>query len=236
MVQLQYASFLFLRAGYAPRDKRMKSKIAKIFLDDTGSFLGRGEGCLIVSDKKRNVEKYPLFENQIGEIQVKIGNSVSSGALATCAFWNIDFLITTQRGNPVGYLRSIEDDSHVETRIAQYEALNNEKGIDIAKKLVLSKIQGQNELLKKYGLRQQDLIKTKQAVNNVESQNLNTARKKLMSIEGRYTEFYFKQIFPIFPKSLLIQKRKTYKAYDGVNNTINLAYTMLKWTRALINQ
>ena len=33
----------------------------------------------------------------------------------------------------------------------------------------------------------------------------------------------------MFPKSLLIQKRKTYKAYDGINNTINLAYTMLKW-------
>jgi hypothetical protein len=58
-------------------------------LEDAGSFLGRGEGCLIVRDRKGKVEKYPLFEDEIGEIQIRIGNSVSSGPLATCAFWGI---------------------------------------------------------------------------------------------------------------------------------------------------
>jgi len=76
----------------------MKTRTQKIFLDDSGSFLGRGEGCLIVRHKDGKVEKYPLFEDQIGEVQVKIGNSISSAALATCAFWGIDTLILTQRG------------------------------------------------------------------------------------------------------------------------------------------
>lgn len=111
----------------------MKTRTAKIFLDDCGSFLGRGEGCLIVRDRKGKVEKYPLFENEIEEVQIRIGNSVSSAALATCAFWGIDLLILTQRGNPVAYLRSLDDDSHVKTRIAQYEALKNGKGVSIAK-------------------------------------------------------------------------------------------------------
>ena len=96
----------------------MKTRTLKIFMDDFGSFLGRGEGCLIVRDKKGKVEKYPLFENEIGEVHIKIGNSVSTGALATCAFWGIDLLIMTQRGNPVAYLKSLDDDSHVATRIA----------------------------------------------------------------------------------------------------------------------
>ena len=97
-------------------------------MDDSGSFLGRGKGCLIVSDKKRKVEKYPLFENEVGEVQIKIGNLVSSGALATCAFWNIDLVILTQRGNPVAVLKSLDDDSHVKTRIGQYEAINHRVG------------------------------------------------------------------------------------------------------------
>ena len=142
----------------------MKSKIAKIFLDDAGAFLGRGEGCLIVSDKKRNIEKYPLFENQIGEIQVKIGNSVSSGALATCAFWGIDLIILTQRGNPVAYLRSLDDDSHVKTRVCQYEATKNGKSVEIAKKIVLARIESQNQVLKKYDLRQHDLMKDREII------------------------------------------------------------------------
>jgi hypothetical protein len=33
-----------------------KAKTVKIFLDDRGSFLGRGKGCLIVRDRKEKVE------------------------------------------------------------------------------------------------------------------------------------------------------------------------------------
>ena len=43
-------------------------------------------------------------------------------------------LILTQRGNPVACLKSLDDDSHVRTRIAQYEALKNGKGVSIAKR------------------------------------------------------------------------------------------------------
>jgi CRISPR-associated endonuclease Cas1 len=207
----------------------MKSKTNKIFLDDAGSFLGRGEGCLIVRDRKRNVEKYPLFENEVGEVQIKIGNSVSSGALATCAFWGIDVLILTQRGNPVAVLKSLEDDSHVKTRICQYEAIKNGKSVEIAKKIVLSRIEGQNQILKKYGLRQHDLMKAKETINGNQSEKLMVVRKKLLSLEGKFTDRYFQQIFHMLPKSFLIEKRRTYKAYDGINNTLNLAYTVLKW-------
>lgn len=136
----------------------MKTRTAKIFLDESGSFLGRGEDCLIVRDKNKKVEKYPLFENEIGEVQIKAGNYVSSGALATCAFWRIDVLILTHRGNPIAVIKSLDDDSHVETRIAQYEAhkslfdtshgskrllAKSNKGVSIAKQIVLSKIEGQ---------------------------------------------------------------------------------------------
>ncbi|MCW4004580.1 MAG: CRISPR-associated endonuclease Cas1 [Candidatus Bathyarchaeota archaeon] len=208
----------------------MKSKIAKIFLNDSGYFLGRGKGCLIVKHRKGKVEEYPLFENEVGEVQIKIGNSVSSGALATCAFWGIDLLILTQRGNPVAYLKSLEDDSHVKTRLCQYEAMKNGKAAEIAKKIVLSRIEGQSQILKKYGMRQHDVMRAKETINNIESNKLSTVIKKLLSIEGKHTEHYFHQIFKLMPKSILkTERRKNFKAYDGVNNTFNLAYTVLKW-------
>jgi CRISPR-associated protein Cas1 len=57
-----------------------------------------------------------------------------------------------------------------------------------------------------------------------------------MSIEGFHTERYFRQIFQLLPKSIKIQKRRTFKAYDEINNSFNLAYTVLKWKvlRAII--
>jgi hypothetical protein len=64
----------------------VKTKTVKIALDSFGSFLGMEKGCFVVRDKQGNVEKYPLFESEIGEIQIKSGNMVSSGALASCGF------------------------------------------------------------------------------------------------------------------------------------------------------
>jgi CRISPR-associated protein Cas1 len=208
---------------------KMKTRTLKIFMNDCGSFLGRGEGCLIVRDKNRKVEKYPLFENEIGEVQIKIGNSVSSGALATCAFWGIDLLILTQRGNPVAYLRSLDDDSNVKTRIAQYEALKNGKGVSIAKQIVLAKIEGQNRILRKYGFMQHDMMRIKNKITAVESSELKVLRNRLLTIEGHAAENYFKQVFKMLPTAIGIERRRTFKAYDGINNTLNLAYTVLKW-------
>ena len=81
-----------------------------------------------------------------------------------------------------------------------------------------------------------DLVKAKVALEGVESGDLSKARRKLVSLEGKFTEGYFKQIFGLLPEALRPERRKKFKAYDGMNNIFNLAYTMLKWRvhRALL--
>jgi CRISPR-associated protein Cas1 len=214
----------------------MKTRTQKIFLDDYGSFLGRGKGCLIVRDRNGKVEKFPLFENEIGEVHLTNGNSVSVAALQTLTFWNIDTLILTQRGNPVAYLKSLDDDSHVKTRFAQYEAVKNGKGVSIAKQILLAKIEGQNHILRKYGFRQHDMMQIKKRIASAKTGKLNALRNRLMTIEGNSTEKYFQQVFQILPTTIGINRRRTFKAYDGINNTLNLAYALLKWKvhRAII--
>ena len=117
----------------------MKTKTVKVALDSFGSFLGREKGCFVVKDREGKIKRYPLFENDVDEIRISSGNTVSSGALATCGFWHIDCLILTRWGNPIAIVRSLADDSHVETRICQYEALKNGKGLEIAKATVLDR-------------------------------------------------------------------------------------------------
>lgn len=208
----------------------MKTRTEKIFINDYGSFLGRSEGCLTVRHRDKKVEKYPLFENQVGEIQLSEGNSVSSVALETCAFWGIDLVIVTAHGNPVAMLKSLSDDSHVKTRISQYEAIKNSKGFSIAKEIVLAKIAGQNQLLRKYCLRQHDMIRIKKRITEAKSKNA------LLTIEGHCAELYFNQIFKLMPKSMRIERRRGFKAYDGTNNVFNLGYEILRWKvyRAII--
>ncbi len=148
----------------------VSSKTLNLVLDDHGSFLGMEKGCFIVRDKLGCTKRYPLFENEIGEVVLRSGNAVSTGALASLGFWDIDVLVMTQRGRPVAMLKSLDDDSHVKTRLCQYEALTNDKGIRIAKQLVLSKIEGQNQALRKYGLEQHDLDKANRMIESLSSE------------------------------------------------------------------
>ena len=211
-------------------------KTQKIILDGNGSYLGMEKGCFVVKDRKGNSERYPLFEKEIGEVVLKSGNAVSTGALASLGFWDVDVMIMTSRGRPVAILKGLDDDSHVSTRVAQYEALKDERGLHIAKHLVLGKIEGQNQVLKKYGLRQFDFKKI-QRVKNLEIDDLTQLRKKLMAYESHASRAYFQRIFSIFPESIRPEGRRTFKAYDGVNNLFNLGYELLSWKvhKALVN-
>lgn len=169
------------------------------------------------------------MNNEIAEVQITSGNTVSAGALATCGFWGINLIVQTQWGNPIAVLKSLNDDDHVKTRISQYEALNNGKGLETAKQIVLAKIKGQNELLKKYGLRWLDAYAYSKAVKQVDDSDMTRARARLMSYEGKFSEQYFRQIFQLFNEAFRPERRKTFKAYDGLNNIFNVAYRVLSW-------
>jgi CRISPR-associated protein Cas1 len=140
---------------------------------------------------------------------------------------HVSVLIAGFCGNPIGIVKALDDDAHVKTRIEQYEALKSGRGIHVAKQFVNGKIEGQNQVLKKYGLRSDTSIKLK--VNALETDDLTVLRKQLLHIEGEFGEFYFNQILQLFPEKIRPEHRQGFKAYDGVNNLFNLAYEVLFW-------
>jgi len=209
-------------------------KHVKLVVDSFGSFLGMEKGCIILRDKEGNTTKYPLFEAEIGEVVLQSGNLVSTGVLSALGFWEIDVLITTRNGYPIAMLKSLEDDAHVKTRICQYESLKNGKALYLAKQFVIGKVEGQSILLNKYGLEPYRSVIP--IVKSLKEPNLKMLRKRLVQIEGKNSQHYFKTIFQLFPRELRPTNRKGFKAYDGLNNTFNLAYMLLYWKcyRALV--
>ena len=113
------------------------------------------------------------------------------------------------------------------TRICQYEALSNGKGLEAAKHFVLAKLYGYNEILKEYALRRLDSFRYSEQIKALEETDLNVLRNKLTSVEGKFSNQYFLQILQLFNESLRPEHRKTFKAYDGFNNFLNLAYRIL---------
>ena len=128
------------------------AKSLTVELSDYGSYLGRAEGCFEVRNNGKT-KRYPHFEKEIGEAKLFSGSYVSVDALIDFALWNVDTYIMTRKNRVVAVLRNLEDDSHVKTRIAQYEALGNGKAVKIAEQFIKAKIEGQNMVLRKYGLK-----------------------------------------------------------------------------------
>jgi CRISP-associated protein Cas1 len=205
------------------------SKVLKIELSDYGSYLGRDEGCFELRNKIGKIERYPHFQKEIGECVLKSGSYVSVDALIDLALWNIDTYIVTRRNRVVALLKNVEDDSHVETRLSQYQAvLDEEKCIEIAKQFVISKIKGEIAVLKKYGFNYSKNSFYLSEIARLEFSGLKKTRQKLTGIEGRSAQDYFSKIFQLFPESVRPKSRETFNAYDGLNNVFNFAYYVLE--------
>ena len=137
---------------------------------------------------------------------LKSGNSISTGALASMGFWDIDTLVLTQRGRPVAMLKSLDDDSHVQTRVAQYQASLDERAFEIAKHIVMAKLDGQNIVLRKYGL-EPHLDNFREKIERTETKNLELFRRRMTGIEGKHTQRYYQQIFSLFPEKIRPETR-----------------------------
>jgi CRISPR-associated protein Cas1 len=206
------------------------SKTLKLNVNKFGSSLSMTKGAYLVKDSQGNVQRYPAIENRVGEVVLMSGNNVSTGVLTHLSLWNVDVLLMTRSGRPVGCLRSLFNDCGIETRLAQYRATENGKGLHLAKQIVLKRIESQNMLLRKYGLRQQDFMRVKEIVGRLEETNLKALRRKLLAIEGRCANTYFEQLFLLFDKNIRkSDNRKTYQAFDGLNNFLNYSYSLLRW-------
>jgi CRISPR-associated endonuclease Cas1 len=123
-------------------------------------------------------------------------------------------------------LKSLDEDSHVKTRLCQYEALKDNRAFEIAKQFVRSKIEGQNIVLKKYGLKTDTSVRLK--IDAIQTESLALLRRRLTQIEARFSHFYFKQILQLIPEKIRPEGRTGFNAYDGLNNVFNFAYYVLK--------
>jgi hypothetical protein len=54
----------------------VRAKTEKIILSQYGDYLGMEKGCYILKHQNGEIEKYPQFENQRGEVILKSGNTV----------------------------------------------------------------------------------------------------------------------------------------------------------------
>ena len=80
----------------------MRGRVLKIDMSSYGNFLGRGCGCFYISDKNKKKIEYRHFAQEISEIVLRDGNSLSVDALRDACLFGIDTYIMTRYDRIVG--------------------------------------------------------------------------------------------------------------------------------------
>ena len=207
-----------------------------LVLSDYGEYLGTEKFDFIVKKNQEKLRKKPF--HSINEINLSSGNNVSTKALAWASIYGIKTVVTSQSGRPLGVLLPLNYDSHVKTRIKQYEAYSNQVGVQIAKTIAKSKIEAQASLLEKHEIDcDEHENRALEKLEKIEGNSIDQIRTKIHSVEGYLSKFYFKELIKLFPENLQTRVRHSYKAVDITNNLFNLGYEVLKWEvyKSIIN-
>jgi CRISPR-associated protein Cas1 len=214
-----------------PLERNWRPKPLKVILSQFGQSLGVSKDCFTIKQNKKLVEKIPFWKTN--EIIIASKNMVSVDSLLWASLYNVDVTFTMHNGKPLCFLHSIKDNGNVKTRLNQLRAYDSRKGLEIAKSVLLQKIENENTLLKHLDLKpyeQNKRVPSPSEIAQIEAEKLtHNLRQKLTHIEENYSVWFYAQVFPLFPKLLRIGNRIKRNATDPLNNLLNLSYEVLTW-------
>lgn len=200
--------------------------ILQIILNEFGQYLGSDRESFIVYKDQKPIKKIPFYK--VKQVILTPGNTVSTSALFWCSVYNVNLMMTSNTGRPLSMMLPLTSSAHVKTRIKQYEAYYNSKGVEIAKVVLTAKIRNQIALLQKHGFDGHKLSYLIEKLQKIDGEKIDDIRPKLMGIESRCSKVYFAHLKTLFPDFLQSSKRIKYNAEDPLNNLLNLGYEVLK--------
>jgi CRISPR-associated protein Cas1 len=201
-------------------------KLLQITLNEFGQYLGSDKENFIVYKDRKPLKRIPFCK--VKQVILTSGNAVSTSALFWCAIYNINIMMASNTGRPLSMMLPLTSSANVKTRIKQYEAYYNPKGVEIAKAILSAKINNQIALLEWRGFDGHKLDYLVAKLAKIKGEKIDDVRTRLMGIESRASKVYFKHIKTLFPKFLQAPKRTKYNAEDPLNNLFNLGYEVLK--------
>jgi CRISPR-associated protein Cas1 len=201
-------------------------KLLQITLNEFGQYLGSDKENFIVYKDKKPLKRIPFCK--VKQVILTPGNTVSTSALFWCSVYDVNIMMASNTGRPLSMMLPLTSSAHVKTRIKQYEAYYNPKGIEIAKTILSAKINNQIALLEKHGFDGHKLDYLIVKLSKIKGETIDDVRTRLMGIESKVSKPYFKHIKTLFPKFLQTPKRMKHNAEDPLNNLLNLGYEVLK--------
>ena len=220
------------------RYHREQAARRELVVDTPGSWVGKTGGRLVVRRQRRRVADVPLL--QLAAVTVAAhGISLSSDVVALCADRGIPLHVVSGDGRPAATL-SAPWEASGDTALLQIRALDGETvAIELARRFVDGKIRNQLSVVKRLRKSRRDdgalaqCIETATAVRaELDAKrigsDLQVARGRLFSIEGRAAQIYWSAIRAVTPQEVGFPGRRRQGATDLMNCLLNYGYGVLQ--------
>lgn len=179
----------------------------------------KGDNFLITKNSEKLLD---LPYSKIDRILLIGSQSITPQAVEFALEKEKDILFLSKYGKVKGTIKSINS-KNVFLRLAQYELWRDKsKRCNFAKSIVKGKIKNQNKLLKKYKMKELNIERILNKINNAD--DINT----LMGIEGEISKTYFNNFDLIISGDLKFEKRSRRPPENEFNALLSLTYSFTK--------
>lgn len=212
-----------------------------LIVEEWGSFIGRHSERLQVKKGGEILQEAPLLTLE-GLILADRGVSLSTDAVAACADAGIPIHVVHLSGRVCASVFAAALTGTIETRRAQLRALDDPRGLHLARAFAAGKLRNQASLLRylaKYRKgRKSDIFAQLEAaadeldhhaaqVERLQAENAADARERLLSSEGRGAARYWQAVQRAVAVPTDWPGRTGRGATDPVNATLNYGYGIL---------
>jgi len=206
----------------------------QLVINTYGSYLRKQGDCFLVKNEDKVFE---VSVKKVDSIMITTSAYLSTDALKMAIENNIDVIFLDEFGDPYGRVWHSKLGSTVLIRRKQLEISNTEKGLELAKEWVITKIENQIDFLERLKRPREDkaerleesvkgLTEIKQRISSLTG-IIDERRGTIMALEGAAGRIYFDALSYIMPDRFKFEGRSRSPAKDEFNTLLNYGYGVL---------
>ncbi len=212
-----------------------------LIVEGKGLFIGKHQGRICVYREQKTIQETPLIHlKQI--VIVDTGVALSSDVVRLCSEEGIPIHFLSKHGTTFAGLYATGLNATILTRRAQLLAYTTPVGVIISKAFVRGKIANQGNLLRYFARSRKEeqpalcqeielvhgeLRDAQQDIADLQETSMQEIRERLLSIEGRAAQRYWRIVAAVLPETLQWPGRETRGAKDLFNSLLNYGYGVL---------
>ena len=204
-----------------------------LLIDGHGYFLGKSHDRIVIKHKDSIVSQIP-FEDITCIILSSRSTALSTSFINDACRHGICISIWG-RASPNILVASSRLASFVEAKRAQFDAYDDARGLELVKKVIASKIENQNALLRyysknlkgvKFDSTLENLRINAQKMRDITGENISVVRTNILSYEALSSKAYWKRFAELMHSDYGFSSRDM-GGNDSVNAALNYGYAIL---------